>query len=259
MSDLGDEPYPFESDDDIEIRELDLDDVDSLGEKRITVSDLAGENESWRYGHVIVDEAQDLTPMQWRMIMRRVRGRSLTIVGDLAQRSASTAAQWQDLLPPELADAQRQDLTVNYRSPAEIHELAVAVLADYAPSIAPSVAIRDSGFAPSFEQVPEVEPALAATIERALGMVGGLVAVIAAQPDALDLQGDLGDDHESRVRILTPNQAKGLEFDAVVLLEPGDIWRSGGGAAELYIALTRATQRLFTVHAKALPEPLQSA
>ncbi|MBT5753985.1 MAG: UvrD-helicase domain-containing protein, partial [Acidimicrobiaceae bacterium] len=113
------EPYPFESDDDIEIRELDLEDVDALGDKRITVSELAGENESWRYGHVIVDEAQDLTPMQWRMVMRRVRGRSLTIVGDLAQRSASAVDRWEDVLPPELADAHRQDLTVNYRSPSE--------------------------------------------------------------------------------------------------------------------------------------------
>jgi len=258
VSDSGNEPYPFESDDDIEIRELDLDDVDALGDKRITVSDLAGENESWRYGHVIVDEAQDLTPMQWRMIMRRVRGRSLTIVGDLAQRSASTAERWEDLLPPELAEARRQDLTVNYRSPAEIHELAVAVLADFAPSITPSVAIRTSGFVPEFHHVDDLTHDLDSLIDRALTDVGGLVAVIAESPGALDSAHHHDDVDIGRVRFLTPNQAKGLEFDAVVLVEPAMIWTSNGGAAQLYIALTRATQRLSIVHTRDLPEPLQS-
>lgn len=252
------EPYPFESDDDIEIRELDLEDVDALGDKRVTVSQLAGENESWRYGHVIVDEAQDLSPMQWRMVMRRVRGRSLTIVGDLAQRSASTVERWEDLLPKELAGAQRQDLTVNYRSPAEIHELAVAVLADYAPGIVASVAIRTSGFAPGFHPVQDVQAELDSLIDQSLEVVGGLVAVIGASVDQL-VSAHLGHDGETgRVRFLTPNQAKGLEFDAVILLEPSHIWTSRGGAAQLYIALTRATQRLAIVYTEALPAPLQS-
>lgn len=249
------EPYPFESDDDIEIRELDLEDVDALGEKRITVSDLAGENESWRYGHVIVDEAQDLTPMQWRMVMRRVSGRSLTIVGDLAQRSASAVDRWDAVLPPELADAQRQDLTVNYRSPLEIHDLAVAVLADYAPSITPSIALRSSGFVPQFHFVDSVRTALDPLIDDALSDVGGLVAVIATDLDAIDsAHYDPAD--AGRVRFLTPDQAKGLEFDAVVLVEPSEIWAAVGGPARLYIALTRATQRLTVLHADALPLPL---
>lgn len=252
------EPYPFESDDDIEIRELDLEDVDALGEKRITVSQLAGENESWRYGHVIVDEAQDLSPMQWRMVMRRVRGRSLTIVGDLAQRSASTVERWEDLLPKELAGAQRQDLTVNYRSPAEIHELAVAVLADYAPSIVPSVALRTSGFAPQIHRVDDIAIALDELIGQALTSVGGLVVVIDVTTDVRFSVHRCGDDDAGRVRFLTPNQTKGLEFDAVILVEPSNIWASGGGAAQLYIALTRATQRLTIVHTEGLPTPLQS-
>jgi len=250
------EPYPFESDDDIEIRELDLEDVDALGDKRITVSELAGENESWRYGHVIVDEAQDLTPMQWRMVMRRVRGRSLTIVGDLAQRSASAVDRWEDVLPPELADAHRQDLTVNYRSPSEIHELAVAVLADYAPSITPAIALRSSGFTPQFHAVAAVASALDRLVEEALAYVGGLVAVIAASVDTIGFTHQ--DSAETgRVRFLTPDQAKGLEFDAVVLIEPSEIWEPAGGGARLYIALTRATQRLSILHANPLPAPLQ--
>lgn len=255
MSD--DEPYPFESDDDIEIRELDLEDVDALRDERITVGELAGENESWRYGHVIVDEAQDLTPMQWRMVMRRVRGRSLTIVGDLAQRSASTALDWRELLPAELADARRQDLTVNYRSPAEIHELAASVLAAFAPSVAPSAALRTSGFAPRFVEVDAIGTALDDAIATALDDVGGLVAVLAADPQALVSTHRPGDGATTRVQFLTPTEAKGLEFDAVVLVEPAQLWERPGGAAQLYIALTRATQRLTVVHTEPLPEPLR--
>jgi len=254
---VSDDPYPFESDDDIEIRELDLEDVDALDDERITIGELVGENESWRYGHVIVDEAQDLTPMQWRMVMRRVRGRSLTIVGDLAQRTASTAADWSELLPRELHDAARRDLTVNYRSPAEIHELAVAVLAEFAPSVASSAALRSSGFEPRFVPVESVSAALDDAIDAALDDVGGLVAVIA--PDV----GRLVSGHreratpESRVQFLTPVEAKGLEFDAVVLVEPASMWTGPGGAAALYIALTRATQLLVVLHADPLPEPLR--
>ena len=257
---MSEEPYPFESDDDIEIRELNLEDVDALAEERITIGELAGTNESWRYGHVIVDEAQDLTPMQWRMVMRRVRGESLTIVGDLAQRSSSVSERWQDLLPPELAHARRQDLTVNYRSPAEIHELAVAVLADYAPTVAPSTALRSSGSEPMFHQVAGTGEGLDDLIESELGAVGGLVAVIAAADFTVDsrFRGE-SDPLQERVRFLSPNEAKGLEFDAVVLVEPASIWQDLGGAAQLYIALTRATQRLSIMHALPLPPPLRSA
>lgn len=259
----ADEPYPFESDDDIEIRELDLEDVDALGEARITVSELAGEVESWRYGHVIVDEAQDLTPMQWRMVMRRVRGQSLTIVGDLAQRSrggpiSGEAGQgWQRLLPEELTSVRRQDLTVNYRSPAEIHELAVAVLAEYAPSIAPSRALRTSGWAPQFLAVDTVADDIERVVDDLVSSVGGHVAVIGAEPETLlKLQEHpalVSEDEQGRVQVLGPNQSKGLEFDGVVLVEPAAIWRDGEGAAELYIALTRATQRLVIVHSEPLP------
>lgn len=254
---MSDDPYPFESDDDIEIRELDLEDVDALDDERITIGELAGENESWRYGHVIVDEAQDLTPMQWRMVMRRVRGRSLTIVGDLAQRTASTAADWTELLPPELHDAARRDLTVNYRSPAEIHELAVSVLADFAPSVASSAALRSSGFEPRFVEVEAVSAGLDREIDRALDDVGGLVAVIAAVTGELVSVHREPSEIESRVQFLTPIEAKGLEFDAVVLVEPAQMWRGPGGAAALYIALTRATQLLVVLHAEPLPEPLR--
>lgn len=255
---MSEDPYPFESDDDIEIRELDLDDVDALDDERVTVGELAGEVESWRYGHVIVDEAQDLTPMQWRMVMRRVRGQSLTIVGDIAQRTASTASDWTELLPPELHEARRRDLTVNYRSPAEIHELAVAVLARFAPSVPASAALRTSGFEPRFLPVSSVDDHLDAAVDEALDRVGGLVAVIAAEPDRLvSAHRPLDDGAGSRVQFLAPIEAKGLEFDAVVLVEPAELWAGRGGPAALYIALTRATQLLSVVHEQPLPEPLR--
>ena len=248
---MSEDPYPFESEDDIEIRELDLESVDAVAEARITVGELAGQNESWRYGHVIVDEAQDLTPMQWRMVMRRVRGRSLTIVGDLAQRSASTTQSWSELLPAELSDAVRQDLTVNYRSPAEIHDLAVAVLAEFAPSVAPSRSIRASGSMPQFTQVRSVVDAVAGTAEAFLTAVTGQVAVIAHDPGAFNLVDDPG----GRLRVLTPRQSKGLEFDAVVLVEPSEIL-TAAGPSSLYIALTRATQQLTILHQEPLPAVL---
>jgi len=256
---VSEDPYPFESDDDIEIRELDLESVDAVAEARITIGQLAGETESWRYGHVIVDEAQDLTPMQWRMVMRRVRGQSLTIVGDLAQRSASVAERWEDLLPNELVDAERQDLTVNYRSPAEIHALAVAVLADFAPSVAPSVALRMSGWQPQFRQVGSLQDELDQLITEELATVGGLVAVISTHAAAItNTQSATAGSDMDRVRFLTPNESKGLEFDSVVLVEPAEILADGGGPAQLYIALTRATQRLVIAHVKPLPAVLQA-
>ena len=118
---MSEDPYPFESEDDIEIRELDLESVDAVAEERVTIGELAGENASWRYGHVIVDEAQDLTPMQWRMIARRARGHSMTIVGDVAQRTTGEAGSWDELLPPEFGEVNRFDLSTNcllYTSPS---------------------------------------------------------------------------------------------------------------------------------------------
>lgn len=251
MSDIGD-PYPFEGEDGDEIGELNLEDLDRFGDDRITVGELVSEVESWRFGHVIVDEAQDLTPMQWRMLMRRVRGRAMTIVGDLAQRSSGPAGTWSQHLPPELDDIERLDLTINYRSPAEIHSLAVAVLAEFAPDVAPSHPIRVSGFDPEFRKAVPLD----AGVERAVGdlreAVAGQIAIIRASPG----DGELDDD---RVRELHPFDAKGLEFDGVVLVEPADVLSLRGGPALLYIALTRATQRLVVVHEADLPDVLRSS
>lgn len=249
QSDIGD-PYPFEGEDGDEIAELNLEDLDQFGDDRITVGELVSEVESWRFGHVIVDEAQDLTPMQWRMLMRRVRGRAMTIVGDLAQRSAGPAGTWSQHLPPELADIERLDLTINYRSPAEIHALAVAVLGAFAPEVAPSQPIRASGFDPEFRKVEAIATGVDQAVDDLGTAVAGQIAVIGTEP---------GDDNENdRVRRLHPFDAKGLEFDGVVLVEPADVLDMAGGPALLYIALTRATQRLIVVHERDLPDVLRS-
>ncbi len=247
------EPYPFDSDDDIEIKELDLDDLDAFGDKQISVGDLAGNQESWRYGHVIVDEAQDLTDMQWRMIMRRVRSNSVTIVGDLAQRTVGPAGTWADHLPASLGEVQRRDLTINYRSPTEINDLASRVLAELTPDLTPSTAIRSSGLVPVFESVTDVTEAVGAAVDRLSVQVGGQVAAIGVGMSAHE---PLDAGHDARVRWLEPRVAKGLEFDGVVVVEPADIASLHAGLAHLYIALTRATQQLVVLHSKDLPSVL---
>lgn len=247
---------PFEADDIDDIRELDLEDVDDFGSDydRVTVGELAGTAESWRFGHVIVDEAQDLTPMQWRMVMRRVRGRSMTVVGDLAQALDGHGRGWTERLPATLSEIDRRDLTINYRSPVEIHELAERVVARFGMDVTESRAIRHAGHPPRFVSASDLALTLAHEVASLAQVVSGQIAVIAAPDTAAEIQ--LGSELADRVAVLAPVQAKGLEFDGVVLVEPADILALSGGAALLYVALTRATQRLAIIHAKALPAVL---
>jgi len=139
--------------------ELEVDRVDDVDEAGDTIAELASRQREWRYGHVIVDEAQDLTPMEWRMVSRRAIGGSMTIVGDLAQRSIGPPGTWKDNLPGRLADHSYAELTVNYRSPAEVNALASEILADLAPNLRPSTAIRSTGDRPTIERVEDVAAA----------------------------------------------------------------------------------------------------
>jgi len=221
--------------------ELEVDRVDDVDEAGDTIAELASRQREWRYGHVIVDEAQDLTDMEWRMVARRAIGRSMTIVGDLAQRSIGPPGTWTENLPDQLADHAYTELTVNYRSPAEVNGVASAILAELAPELRPSTAIRATGEQPAIEHVASIEAELPAIVERARGdMVDGRVAVIASAGERV-------------AGSLTPWQAKGLEFDTVVLVEPASILREPHGLSLLYVAVTRATHRLMIVHAEALP------
>ncbi|MFF5635127.1 HelD family protein [Streptomyces sp. NPDC012825] len=211
--------------------------------------------ERTEYAHVIVDEAQDLTPMQWRMVGRRGRHATWTVVGDPAQSS------WSD--PDEAAGARdealgsrprrRFELTVNYRNPAEIAELAAKVLALAMPGKESPRAVRSTGVEPRFVAVPEGagNADLAETVRfeagRLLEQVEGTVGVVVAmrrREEAARWLAELGD----RVVALGSLEAKGLEYDATVVVSPAEIAdESPAGLRVLYVALTRATQQLTVV------------
>lgn len=202
------------------------------------------------YAHVIVDEAQDLTPMQWRMVGRRGRHATWTVVGDPAQSS------WSD--PDEAAEARdealgtrprrRFELTVNYRNPSEIAELAAKVLALAMPGSKSPSAVRSTGVEPRFSVVRDsLEKTVRAEAERLLDLVDGTVGVVVAmdrRAEAARWLAGLGD----RVVALGSLEAKGLEYDATVVVSPAEIAdESPAGLRVLYVALTRATQQLTVV------------
>ncbi|MEV5171910.1 UvrD-helicase domain-containing protein [Streptomyces flaveolus] len=206
--------------------------------------------ERTEYAHVIVDEAQDVTPMQWRMVGRRGRHATWTVVGDPAQSS------WSD--PDEAAEARdealgtrprrRFQLTVNYRNPAEIAELAAKVLALAMPGSEAPSAVRSTGVQPRFTVVREsLARTVRAEAERLLGLVDGTVGVVVAmnrREEARRWLAGLGD----RVVALGSLEAKGLEYDATVVVSPAEIAdESPAGLRVLYVALTRATQQLTVV------------
>jgi hypothetical protein len=205
--------------------------------------------ERTEYAHVIVDEAQDLTPMQWRMIGRRARQATWTIVGDPAQSSWPDPAEAQAAMDEVLGGKPRRryTLTTNYRNPAEIAEVASKVLAKAAPGTESPRAVRSTGVRPRFSAVAE-EPLLGeaarAEVERLLGEVEGTVGLVVPmerRPEAAEWIAGLGD----RAVALGSLEAKGLEYDATVVADPSGIaGESEAGLRVLYVALTRATQRL---------------
>lgn len=217
----------------------------------------ADELEARTYAHVLVDEAQDVTPMQWRMLRRRGAHASWTVVGDLAQSS------WPDL--DEVARALRDligtaphrefRLSVNYRSPQEVFDLAAQVVRAHYPQADLPHAVRSTGLAPVLATTtPEaLVDDLTAHVRDAAAQVGGTVGVI-AMPERLaalerEVRARLGDTVQAeRLWFMTPLQSKGLEYDAVVVVAPDEIvGRSAGGVRTLYVALTRPTQVLITL------------
>jgi DNA helicase IV len=205
------------------------------------------------YGHVIVDEAQDLTPMQLLTIARRSADGSLTLLGDVAQATGPvTYARWQELEPylPHEAELRIEELRHAYRVPAEIMALALPLLERIAPDVEPPLAYRRGGTPPRFVAVGEHE--LMQVAMREAATLDGLLAVIAPRSLAEPCV-DLFD--ETSVPILTPREAKGLEFDHVVVVEPALIVDESGdrGLREVYVALTRPTKTLVVVHSRPLP------
>ncbi|MGH3001167.1 MAG: HelD family protein, partial [Gaiellaceae bacterium] len=207
-----------------------------------------------RFGHVIVDEAQDLTPMQLRMIARRAADGSLTILGDVAQGTGAVPyASWDEVLPhlPGGDEAVVEELRHAYRVPREIMDVALPLLDAIAPEMAPPISSRTGGDPPAVREVAGAHLVAEAYREAArLADKGGLLAVIVPDellPEAQD--GDLWDG----VPALTPRRAKGLEFDHVVVVEPALIAAHEQGLRELYVALTRPTKTLVVLHSRPLP------
>jgi DNA helicase IV len=238
------------------------------------IAERASGEPDWEFGHVIVDEAQELSPMAWRMLARRCPSRSMTVVGDLAQASAPWGAtDWDAVLGPLTGGrVVVRELTVNYRTPAEVMAVAADVLAAVDATSQPPSSVRDAGQPPYSHLVPEGESpdvTVADVVEQALAAVGdgkvavicppsryaGVAAEVARRLPEATATGAAGLD--AAVAVLEVTEAKGLEFDAVVLVEPAEWVAVGGrGLRDLYVALTRTTQRLDVVHTGALPEVL---
>jgi DNA helicase IV len=227
-----------------------------------TTAERAAADRTWTYGHVIVDEAQELSAMAWRLLLRRCPTRSMTLVGDVAQTgSLAGATSWAEVLTPHLGTHWRtEELTVNYRTPAEIMAVAADVLAAGGSTASAGESVRSTGIPPWALQVSQ--EALAATVADAVAEFGaedGTLAVLAPQSrvDALAalLPGSSTDLTDGPV-VLPPAGAKGLEFDSVLVVDPAGIVAEGvRGHNDLYVALTRATQRLGIVHTgELLPE-----
>jgi DNA helicase IV len=209
------------------------------------LAERAAADRDWTYRHVVVDEAQELSEMDWRVLMRRCPSRSFTVVGDLAQRrSVAGATSWDAMLEPYVPGRWvYRSLSVNYRTPAEIMTVAAALLAEFAPEVQAPESVRANGVQPWSRRVTEDE--LATAIEdfvRDEANREGTSVVIGPSgvPGAV-----------------LASETKGLEFDAVLVVEPEGILADGPrGAAELYVALTRATQRLGVLHTGPLPQAL---
>jgi DNA helicase IV len=201
------------------------------------------------FGHGIVDEAQDLTPMQLRMVARRARAGAFTALGDVAQATGPVRySAWSDVLPylPRGDEAEVEELRHAYRVPREIMEIALPLLDEIAPGVAPPIAYR-TGAAPPVVRRVDGDRLLVEAFHAAASAPEGLPAVIVPEElaDAVP-SGEL-------VPVLTPREAKGLEFDHVVVVEPAMI-----PTRELYVALTRPTKTLVVLHAQDLPARLAS-
>ena len=240
------------------------------GADRGTTAERAAADRTWTYGHIVVDEAQELSPMQWRLLLRRCPIRSFTVVGDIAQAaSASASSTWKSALrslvgnSPEGDRWRLEELTVNYRTPSQITAAAERMAIAHHLPVTPSTAVRASEW-----PVRVTDAALeAVSHDRAISTAGTLAVI--APADRLPalttaLRAEFGDevgrgaDGLTRsIAVLSAQDAKGLEFDAVVVVDPTAIVaETPRGVGALYVAMTRPTQRLTLVTSGPLPTGL---
>jgi superfamily I DNA/RNA helicase len=224
-------------------------------------------------GHVVLDEAQDLSPMQLRAVGRRCTTGSATLLGDLAQGTTPWATRsWQDALrhlgKPE---AEIDELTAGFRVPAEVIDFAARLLPSIAPGLTPPTSVRRAPGGLSIIAAADVEEEVRAAAQHALALPGS-VGVIVADARAARIEASLlaaglpvtvlgsPDDADARLDLVPASLAKGLEFDHVVLVEPADIVAAEPdettGLRRLYVCLTRAVTSLQIVHHEVLPAAL---
>ncbi|MFD5483628.1 HelD family protein [Streptomyces hawaiiensis] len=227
-----------------------------------SAAERAAADRTWAFGHIIVDEAQELSPMAWRLLMRRSPTRSMTLVGDPAQTAeAAGVGSWSGILAPYVEDRwEHTRLGVNYRTPAEIMDVAAAVVRAENPAFEPPSSVRSTGVRPWARAADDLPGAVAKAVGE-LTPAEGRLAVIAPRDLHRSLAARLDGvtagaepDLTQTVVLLDPRQAKGLEFDSVLVVEPGRY-----GTSDLYVALTRATQRLGVLHSGELPKALTEA
>jgi DNA helicase IV len=253
----------------------DLADLQQAPETRLTAAERAVGDRTWAYGHIIVDEAQELSYMQWRLLVRRCPLKSFTIVGDIAQTSAAAgASSWSGALTPFFDDRWRlEELTVNYRTPSQIAEAAARMAAAAGLTVSAPKAVREGQWPPIVDRVTDedvLDRLVRAMPEEIEAADGGLVAVIA--PDELvegaraalraaygTRVGSGAGSFDQDIVVIDPREAKGLEFDGVVVLEPGQlIDERHGRVGDLYVAMTRPTQRLRLIASEALPAGIEA-
>jgi DNA helicase IV len=230
-----------------------------------TTADRARSDRTWTFGHVVVDEAQELSPMQWRLLVRRNPMRSFTIVGDIAQASSLNApSSWHAALDEQFKGRwELEELTVNYRTPAQIAREAERIAHQHGLPITPTTSVREGEW-PILESFSEDAAGLPAAVvravhdDRAISVAGTLAvivpvavrdAVLTSLTDAFgDAVGAGAHGLDRAIAVLTAHDSKGLEFDSVVLADPDALLsESPRGAAALYVAMTRPTQRLTMV------------
>ncbi|MBX6358047.1 MAG: AAA family ATPase, partial [Micromonosporaceae bacterium] len=216
------------------------------------------------YAHVVVDEAQDVSPMQWRMLGRRGRYASWTVVGDPAQTAwTGDPAELTRARDAALGTRRRSEhvLTTNYRNSAEIFARAAAVIRELSPDIELPTAVRSTGVSPVEREVPadQLAGAVRTAAEELLDQVEGTVGVITPIGRRDEMARWLDRLDPARLQVVDSLEAKGMEYDGVVLVEPAEI-RGGGasGVRTLYVALSRATQRLTIVSTQRPPTTLSS-
>ncbi|MGO3288193.1 HelD family protein [Brachybacterium sp.] len=250
------------------IRAEDLADQVSQVRDGRTLAERASSERSWTYGHVVVDEAQEHSPMSWRALMRRAPTKSFTVVGDVAQTSSAGGTDsWSAALSPYIQDRlQIEHLTVNYRTPSRIMDRAVAMARAHNLPVTEVSSVREGDRDPRIERTEEssltarTADAVVTVHQERLGRLAVIVADERISAIAAELRsrsglpkvgvGSAGVDDE--IAVMSAQDAKGLEFDAVVLVEPAELI-DAHGAGDLYVAMSRSTQHLGVVHARALP------